>query len=200
MALTRSIFIIAALVFTSFSTALITPEASAQATTVIVIDRNRIMRDSAGGQDIANKLQSIGTQIQGELESEVAAIDTEGRSLDARTANMTPEAVQADTALMSQVQSYARKRQAFQQKQQIRARELQQTEQTAWAEFFTKLGPVVEEVANERGAQLVLERGSVYFNGPALDATDVVIQKMNAVSPTVTVTRARLQAPPQTIE
>lgn len=199
MAPAKTLFIIVALVVTSFTT-FAAPDASAQGTNTIVIDRNRIMRDSTGGQDIANKLNAIGTTIQTELETEAAALDTEGKALETRTANLTNEAIQADAALLAQVQSFARKRQFFQQKQQIRARELQQTEQNAWSEFFSKLGPVVEEVANERNAQLVLERGSIYFSSPALDATDTVISKMNVVSPTVVVTRARLQAPPQTIE
>lgn len=199
MAPAKTLFIVAALVFTSFTT-FSAPDASAQGTTTIVIDRNRIMRDSTGGQDIANKLNAIGTTIQTELETEAAALDTEGKALETRTANMTNEAIQADTALLAQAQSFARKRQVFQAKQQVRARELQQTEQNAWAEFFSKLGPVVEEVANERGAQLVLERGSIYFRAEALDATDTVISKMNVVAPSVTVTRARLQAPAQTIE
>lgn len=198
MAPVKTLFAAVVLMFSSLAV-LPAPDASAQ-TNIITIDRNRIMRDSAGGKDIAAKVQAIGTSMQNELQSEASAIETEGKALDSRTANLTREAVAADPTLRSQVEAYARKAQSFQQKQAIRARELQQTEQNAWAQFFQALQPVVEEVAGERGAQVVMERSGTYFSADSLDATDAVISKMNARSSSFTVTRARAQTAPETVQ
>lgn len=169
--------------------------ASAQATKIITYDQARVMRDTTGGKDITTKVTAIGTSMKTELETEGRALDTEGKSLETRTANLTREALAADTTLRTQLETFGRKRQAYQQKGQIRQAELQRTEQTAWAEFFKVMQPVIQEVANERAAQVVLERSTMAYSAPNLDVTDLIISKMNARSPSFTVTRARIQAP-----
>lgn len=178
-------------------------DAYAQGTKVITYDQARVMRDTTGGKDIAQKVKAIESSMKTELESEGRSLETEGKSLESRTANLTREAVAADATLRTQFESFGRKRAAFQQKGQLRQAELQQTEQTAWSEFFKTLQPVVQEVANERGAQVVLERSTVAYSAPNLDVTDLIISKMNARKPSFTVTRARInlpQAPAQTIQ
>ena len=195
----KSLFI-AAMLVTSSMTILPAQDAAAQGTKIVTFDQARVMRDSTGGKDIAQKVLAIGNSMKTELESEGRALDTEGKSLEARTANLTREAIANDAGLRTQVESFARKRAAFQQKGQIRQAELQQTEQTAWAEFFKKLQPIVQEVANERSAQIVLERSAITYAAPTLDTTDLIISKMNARAPSFTVTRARIQTPPQTVQ
>ena len=195
----KTLFIAAILVASSIA---IIPaqDAVAQGAKIVTFDQTRVMRDTVGGKDISQKVLAIGNSMKTELEAEGRAIETEGKSLEARTANLTREAIAADASLRGQVESFARKRAGFQQKGQIRQAELQQTEQTAWAEFFKSLQVIVQEVANERGAQIVLERSTVAYVAPTLDTTDLIISKMNARSPSFTVTRARIQAPAETIQ
>lgn len=202
MAPIKTLFIATMLVFSSF-TVLPMQAAFAQGTKIITFDQARVMRDTTGGKDIAQKVQAIGASMKTELEAEGRALDTEGKSLEARTANLTREALAADPALRTQLEAFGRKRGAFQQKGQIRQAELQQTEQTAWSEFFQALDPIVQEVANERGAEIVLERTSTAYAAANLDATDLIISKINARKPSFTVTRARIQVPqnaPETIQ
>lgn len=173
-----------------------TQSAQAQGANIVVIDQARILRESAGGQDIQRKLQAIGQTIQSELQAEQSALGTEGRALEGRLANKSEEAIRADTGLVSQMQSFQRKQQAFVQKSQVRQQELAQTEQNAIAEFYGALEPVLEQVLAERGGNLMLERSSVLIAQPALDATDLAISKINATKPTVTVSRVRLPTQP----
>ena len=190
----KTFFIAASLVFASL--AFSTPSADAQGSTIITVDQGRVLRESAGGQDIQRKLQAIGQTIQSEIQNEQAALETEGRALEGRLANKSEEAIRADTALVSQMQSFQRKQQAFVQKRQIRQQELVQTEQNALNEFNTALGPVLEQVLAERGADVMMARASVVLVDPALDATDLVISKIDAVKPSVTVSRVRLPTQP----
>jgi|GEM_PF-305719 len=190
----KTLLIAASLVFASL--AIQTPYADAQGSTIITVDQNRVLLESAGGQDIQRKLQAIGQTIQSEIQSEQAALETEGRALEGRLANKSEDAIRADTALVSQMQSFQRKQQAFVQKRQIRQQELVQTEQNALTEFNTALGPVLEQVLAERGADVMMARSSLIAANPALDATDLVISKINAVKPSVTVSRVRLPTQP----
>ncbi len=173
-----------------------TQSAEAQGANIVVIDQARILRESAGGQDIQRKLQAISQTIQSELQAEQSALETEGRALEGRLANKSEEAIRADTGLVSQMQSFQRKQQAFVQKGQIRQQELAQTEQNAIAEFYSALEPVLEQVLAERGGNLMVERSSVLIAQPALDATTLAISKINASKPSVTVSRVRLPAQP----
>ena len=190
----KTFLIAASLVFASL--ALPIHDADAQGSTIITVDENRVLRESAGGQDIQRKLQAIGQTVQSEIQSEQAALETEGRALEGRLANKSEEAIRADTALVSQMQSFQRKQQAFVQKRQIRQQELVQTEQNALTEFNTALAPVLEQVLAERGADVMMARSGLIAVNPALDATDLVISKINAVKPSVTVSRVRLPTQP----
>ena len=173
-----------------------TQSAEAQGANIVVIDQARILRESAGGQDIQRKRQAISQTIQSELQAEQSALETEGRALEGRLANKSEEAIRGDTALVSQMQSFQRKQQAFVQKSQIRQQELAQTEQNAIAEFYSALEPVLEQVLAERGGNLMVERSSVLIAQPSLDATTLAISKINASKPSVTVSRVRLPTQP----
>ena len=166
-------------------------------TTVVVIDQTKIMRDSAGGKDIINKVNAIETTMQNELQPTADSLATEGQALDAKTTNMTMEAIAADPALRAEVEAYARKVQDFNRKRQIAAAELQQTERVAWGEFFTAMQPVLQEVVTERNADIMIDRSDAVWAGDSADATGLVISKMNAKLPTVNVVRQKLPQPQQ---
>lgn len=193
----KNLFIAFATLSTLFAFA---PNAAGQGVNIITYDQARIMQETTGGKDISQKVSAIGNSMKTELESEGRALDTESKSLETRTANLTREALAADTNLRTQLEAFGRKRAAFQQKSQIRQAELQRTDQAAWGEFFKELQPAIAEVAAERNAQLVIERSQASFVSPNLDVTSILISKMNSRKPSFTVTRARIQAPAETIQ
>lgn len=184
-----------AMLFTGATVA--APVAAAQGTKVVVIDQNRIMRESAGGQDIMTKVQAIEQSIASELKPTQDSLASEGKALEAKTANMTMDAVAADEALRTEVEAYARKAQEFNRRRQIASAELQATERKAWGEFFTAMQPVLQEVVTETGADIMLDRSDAVWASDGVDATGSVIQKMNAKLPTVNVVRQKMPTQPQ---
>jgi len=194
MSLLKSL--IAALAVSFGTVALATPVATAQGTKIIIIDQAKIMRDSAAGKDIQTKVKNIESVIERELKPTADSLNAEGQTIEAKTKNMTPEAMRADAALKTQVTAYARKAQEFNIKRQIASQELSLTERKAWSDFFTALRPVLQEVVTERGAQVMLDRSDVTYADPAIDATALVITKMNAKVPTVSVVRQKIPTQP----
>lgn len=168
------------------------PTALAQGTTVVVIDQAKIMRESAGGQDIISKVNSIEQTMMSELQPTQETLANESKSLEAKTANMSMDAIAADDQLRSEVQDFARKSQEFNRKRQIAAAELKATERQAWSKFFTAMQPVLEEVVTETGADIMFDRSDAVYASADLDATDRVISKMNAKMPTVEVVRQQI--------
>lgn len=170
------------------------PLAAAQGTTVVVIDQGKIMRESTGGQDIISKVNAIEQTMQGELKPTQDTLASEGQALEAKTANMTMDAISADQALRTEVEAYARKAQEFNRRRQIAAAELQATERKAWSDFFTAMQPVLQEVVTEKDADIMLDRAEAVYVGASVDATDLVISKMNAKLPSVNVVRQKMPA------
>lgn len=175
----------------------IAPVAAAQGTTTVVIDQARILRDSKAGKDVLTKLAGIESAMERELQPVADALNTEGQAIEAKTKDMTPEAMRADAALKTQVTAYATKAQNFNRDRQIAAQELQLTERKAWSDFYVGLRPVLQEVVTERGAQLMLDRSEVTYADPAIDATAAVISKLDIAMPTVNVVRQKLPPPAQ---
>lgn len=201
MALYKTLFIAATLAFASLAS--FAPAASAQGATILVVDNARVIRDSAGGKDMSAKINAIGQTMQNELAGEASALDAERQSLETRTQNMTREAVAADPQLRTQAEAFAGKAQAFQVKRQRASQELSQTEQAALNNFGVALDPILQQIVDERGADLLLERSVVAYASSSVDVTDLVIQRLDASVPTINVTRVRLpdqQEAPATIQ
>jgi len=188
--------ILAAVAISLGTAAVAAPVAAAQGTTIIVIDQNRIMRDSAAGKDIQTKVAGIGAAMETALQPTATSLNTEGQAIEAKTAGMTPDAMRADAALKAEVTAYARRAQEFNIQRQVASQELQLTERKAWSDFFTALRPVLQEVVAERGAQVMLDRTQTTYSDPSVDVTELVISKMNAATPTINVVRQKMPTQP----
>lgn len=195
--MTRMKSILAAVALAVSLSAVAAPVAVAQAAVVITIDEGRILRDSRAGKDIQAKLKNIETQINGELEPTRKTLDTEGKALQTKLQGKTREAIAADAALVAQLQAYQKKANEFGQKTQVVSQEFGLTEQKALIDFNKALEPVLLEVVKEKNAQLVVSKSQVVFSADSIDATGLIISKLDARTPTINVTRQRAPAQPQ---
>ena len=172
--------------------------APALAQKVIVVNQERVLVESAAGQDMAAKLNNIADQMGRELEPTANQLKTLGDTLSARTANMSIEAQRADAGIMAQRQEYTETLNELGREDQRRQVELAQTQERALIEFGTALKPVLEQVMAERGAEVLLsESEGVILATGAADVTDLVISKLNTSTPTLQVVRVRLPDQPQ---
>jgi outer membrane protein len=69
--------------------------------TILVINEDQILRESAVGQHIASRLQAISTELDNELRALRTPIDEEAERLNAETAGITQEAMSAAPGLAS---------------------------------------------------------------------------------------------------
>lgn len=176
------------------------PEASAQrgrnnqATTVVVIDYQRVLAESALGRDIQTRLQTVRTEIATEaqtLQPEQQAIEQESQRLQAGTRNMSPEQIRNSTTWGPQYQALAQRVEAFQRRGQGLQGDLECTQAIALRDFDTAISPIVRSVMEQRGAGVVLDSRNVQLTLPAYDITTTVIQQLdqNAATRTSNVTR-----------
>jgi outer membrane protein len=172
------------------------PTAAAQGSNVIAIDEVKILRESKAGKDMATKLNNIETQMNNELTPERTSLQTEGKTLDGKLQGKSREQVNADAALVSELNAYQAKANAFAAKAQKASQEFSLTERVALATFNKALEPVLLQVIQEKNAQLVVSKSSVVYSADSIDATALVIQKLDAASPTLTVTRQKIPDQP----
>lgn len=172
------------------------PAATAQGTTVVMIDEGRLLGESKAGKDIQTKLKNLETQMKNELEPIRATLETDGKALQTKVEGKTREVVAADTALMGQLTAYQKRAQEFAQKQQVVSKEFQLTERKALIDFNKAIEPALMEVVNEKKAQIVMSKAQVIYSADAVDVTPLVITKLDAKTPTIAVSRQRLPAQP----
>lgn len=168
--------------------------AFAQGTNVVVIDDVRILRESKAGQDIQRKLQNIETQINNELEPSRKALETEAKTIEPKLQGKSREDIGADTALVNQLAAFQQKQQELAQKRNVAAREFAMTEEKALIDFNTALEPALKELIAEKNAQVVLMKSQVVFSADTVDGTASLIQKLDAKTPAIAVTRQRIPA------
>ncbi|MHA6288650.1 OmpH/Skp family outer membrane protein [Maricaulis sp. CAU 1757] len=161
-------------------------------TNIAVINEERVLRESAVGQHIQTRIQAIAEEIDAELTAMSQPLQQETERLNAETASMTPQAIQARPDLMQRVEALNQQAQQFEITRRTRQQELVQTERQAMAPVYEALSPILEAVVAERNLDILVDRSTLVFASPSVDLSDVVIERLNAALPTVTVTRVRV--------
>ena len=153
---------------------------------VCVYFNQRLLAQSTVGQAVQTRMEQLAQEVQGEL----APYATNIQSEITRLQNGGAAVSDAD-------------RQAL----QARIQEAQQLEQTREAELRYTLGeqrrliseavePILVAVYQERGCGILLDRESVFIVNPAMDITDVAIQRLNAALPSLSFNRLPVPAQP----
>lgn len=168
---------------------------------VLVVDFNRVYRDSLSGKDAQNKLRALGETVARELQPEADSARTDQQSLAARfqgkTEQQAADELQKDPALRKTYDTAAQKIQAFTQKQQLRQQELQETERRAVAAVLKGADPVLRELLAEKKALLVVEAATAVAVAPTADITTEVIARLDTRVKAVPVTKVDLVAEQQ---
>jgi outer membrane protein len=160
--------------------------------TILVINEDQILRESAVGQHIATRLQAISTELDGELRALRTPIDEEAERLNAETAAITQEAIQQRPDLLQRIQTVSQQAQEFEARRQQYSNELVATERAAMRPVLEALQAVLQEVVEDRNADIVIDRGALVYAGQSVDASADVIERLNARLPIVPVNRVRL--------
>ncbi|MGE0828866.1 MAG: OmpH family outer membrane protein [Hyphomonadaceae bacterium] len=160
-----------------------------QAGSVIVISAERLLTESTGGRDMAQRLQAIQQQMQTELNPEQTWLQQEEQALAQATQGQTPDQVRANQTLARRIETFNQRAQAFRIRQATAARDFDYTRAQAVNEFNRLAGPIVQEVMSARSAAIVLDRGMALSANASVDATEDVMSRLNERVRTVNVTR-----------
>jgi outer membrane protein len=167
-----------ALAFAGISTAVLADPPPAK---IVVLDRAGIMQFSKAGQDIAKQIQAYAAQAKADLSARGRALETEERGLQQQVAIMAPD------LKAKRIEAFQAKQQALQADVGRKDEQMRIALAQARQVMETKLGPILQQLVKERGANMVIDRQAMVFAPPAFDITTDAINRLNQQLPTVKV-------------
>ena len=174
----------------------LSPDASAQrrgqATTVVVVNYQRVLTESALGRDMAAKLQQVRTEVATEaqtLQPEGQSIEQERQRLATATRNMTPDQVRNSTTYAPQFQALQGRLEQYERRGRTLQGDFECTQAIALRDFNQVVSPIVRSTMESRGAGVVLDASTIQFAQPEFDVTATVIQQLDQNNRTMNVTR-----------
>jgi outer membrane protein len=157
---------------------------------IVVFDERALMQYSKAGQDIQRQVRAYADQVQKEKAATQKSLQNEEQKLQQQVAILAPD-VRA-----KKVQAFQQKAEGAQDALQRKAQQIDAGLQQAQAQMSKVLGPILQQVMKERGANLVVLKQAVLVASTAnFDITGDVINRLNAKLPTVKVSLAKPPAP-----
>jgi len=157
------------------------PAAGAPAPRIIVVDRQAILRGSKVGQDIVRQVNGFTQSAETEFRAQNEALQKESQTLQQQVAILAPD------VRSQKIKAFEAKEAAFKQKVQTRQNQIQAGVMRARQQVEQALGPILQGVMQERGANLLLDRAAVVLGTVDIDVTKLTIQRLDQKLPAVKV-------------
>jgi outer membrane protein len=150
---------------------------------ILVINRSAILQFSKVGQDIARQVQGDANQAKADMAAQGRALEAEGQALQQQVAILAPDAKQKKIA------AFQAKEAALQGAAQRKEAQIQGGLEKAQQAVEVVLGPILQGLMQQRGANMILDKNAVVFaNNSAFDITPQAIDQLNQKMSTYKVT------------
>ncbi|HEY5346862.1 MAG TPA: OmpH family outer membrane protein [Rhizomicrobium sp.] len=157
---------------------------------IAVIDHDAILVHSKMGQDITRQIEAYADQVRKKLTAQRQAIVNEGATLQKQAPSLAPDVRQKRAAALDAEQR------AFQEDLQRGDAQIKSALQQANATMAKALGPILEQIVKEHGANMLLDKRAVVESaGGTLDITNEAISRLDAKMTTYTAAPSSDTAP-----
>jgi len=178
------------LLFSAVAAAIAVPTAAqaqrAPAATIIIVDTDQIYRDCNACKTARTQLQSQAKGIETRQQTLTNQLKPEAESI--QTALKALNGKEPDAALKKRVQDFQQKEQQANQELGRSQQNLQSIQANVVRQIEAKLGPAINQVMTQRGANLAVDVNSTLAHAQGTDATAAVLAAVNATLPSVTLT------------
>jgi len=166
----------------------------APAATIVVVDSGRIYRECTACRTAQASLQSQANTLQTRQQTLAGQLRTEGQAI--QTAITALNGAQPGAALRTRVQAFQTREQQANGELQRSQTNLQSIQQNVLRQINTRLGPAVNQVMVQRGANIAVDVDATLAHAAGTEVTDAVLVALNATLPSVTLTPLPAQAQP----
>jgi outer membrane protein len=145
---------------------------------VVVVDVERIVKETKMSQDIQNELNAWGQGMQAQLQAKAEAFKQKDAEFRAEAMRLSPQLRDQRIRELEAMQ------QDLQQLQGQAQQEFERRQSLAGQKMSEKFEPLVRTLAGENGWDVVLNKAAqnTIFANDALDQTDYVIQRLNSAA------------------
>jgi outer membrane protein len=138
-----------------------------------VLSREALLQTSTVGAFVQDRMKQLSAVVRAELTTDQTGLENDAKTLEGQKATL-------DADIYNQRGQAIQQRGAeFQQKVQLRQRELEATQQKAYARILQAAGPFVGQVVGQRGCGVLLDANAVIVGNPNIDITATVTQLLN---------------------
>tara|TARA_B100000989_G_scaffold4535_1_gene3151 strand:- start:2014 stop:2493 length:480 start_codon:yes stop_codon:yes gene_type:complete len=152
-------------------------------TSIGVIDINRILADANAAVKAAKEIEEIAIEIENEIKTSDEEIIKEQNLLIESQSIMAPEAFEAKRS------EYESKVQKYNNERQSKLMKIDELIAVSRNDILNALKPILEEISNEKGITIILEKTSIMLNAEKMDITNEVLKKLNKSLPNIEVSR-----------
>ena len=142
-------------------------------TSVGIIDLNKILSEAKAATDAAEQIEKIAGQIQEEINVSDEKILNEQNKLIESQDIMAPEAFEVKRI------EYEKKVQNYNIERQNKLMSIDTLLAESRNQVLDALKPILEEISNEKGITILLEKNSVLLSAENMDITDEAMKKLN---------------------
>jgi outer membrane protein len=168
------------------------PPPALPAPKILVINRQAILQFSKVGQDIARQVQGYANSAKNDMAAQSKALQAEGQALQQQIAILAPDAKQ------KKIDAFQQKEAGLQATAQRKEQQIQGGLLKAQQSVEVVLGPILQGLMQQRGANMILDKNAVVFaNSAAFDITQPAIDQLNQKMSTLKVTLDASAAAPQ---
>jgi Skp family chaperone for outer membrane proteins len=149
---------------------------------IVVIDRQALLQFSKAGQDIGRQYTALTNSAKAEFAGRTKALQAEQAALQQQIAILSAD------AKAKKVADFEAKERALESDAQRRQTQIQYGMAQAQNAMAQALQPIVAQLVQERGANMVLDKTVVvYANSPAFDITKDAITRLDGKLTTIKV-------------
>ncbi|MBI1211517.1 MAG: hypothetical protein GC190_08640 [Alphaproteobacteria bacterium] len=166
------------------------PSPKAPSAKILFLDRSAVLRRSNVGKDMATQVKALVKKMEADFAPENKKLQADTQALKKQISVLAPDVRQR------KIKEIEDRRQAFQKKIKERQASIQAGLAQARRKVEQALGPILEKLMTEQGANLLLDRGLVVLGRNDLDITPTVIARLNTALPKLAVTPVAVPARP----
>ena len=156
----------------------------------VCIYSNEVMiGSSAVGKFAGTRLQQLQSQANAEVNGELTALQNDAKAFEAQRATLASQ-VQEDRAL-----GLRHRQEGLQQKADQRGRELEATQQKAFARIVTEANPLIRQAYVQHQCSILIDRNAVLAASSVTDLTPDVVRLLDAKMTQFPFERERLDQP-----
>ena len=145
---------------------------------VAVVDIERIGRSCTPCAAALQQIQAQDTQLDQRRQQLATPLQSEQQALQTAV-NALQRGQQPDAALTQRIQAFQTQQESAERELTTRANTLQRNLAFVQQQIAQRVIPAAQQVAQQRGATVVLARGGLLYAAPTVDITDAVLAAVN---------------------